>query len=264
MGMLSSKERWAYLIGPLREELSGAMASSPTQLSHPGFWAVGFMALHKPVMHPQLAVDYGLEGFLRIMLVHLTWDGSLCASLSLPWLCVCPFCHKGFSKRRFDLRMQLWTSFSITLDWCTNLLSFLSYMWSISHPRVVLECGIEICTRWNVSGYCHSVENGIWVIGAWLEGVWRAPKISVLLLGWFCLVDLFLLPLLLAAAEAKNRPMIFSCFQETAVSSGTWPPSRSQFADGSSCLLLKPESEWYLQKHCLTDLTQPSCCLILC
>lgn len=199
MGKVTSKERWAHLIGPLREELSGAMASSPTQLSHPGFWAVGFMALHKPVIHPQLAVDCGLEGLSEacVSTSDLGWF-PLCFTVSALIMCVCPSCPKGFSKRRFD-RMQLWSCFSITLDWYTNLLSFLSFMCSISHPRVVLKCASTICTRWNVSGYFPLVENGIWVIG---EGVWIAPKISVLLLGWFCLVDLFLLPLLLAAAHS--------------------------------------------------------------
>lgn len=57
---------------------------------------------------------------------------------------------------------------------------------------------------------------------------------------------------------ADNRPMILSCSQETAVSSGTWPPSRSPLGDGSSCLLLKPDSEgtWVS-----TGLTQPSAAL---
>lgn len=178
------------------------MTSSPTQLSHPGFWAGGFMALHKPVIQPQLTVAYGLESLSEdcVSSSDLGWF-PLCFTVSAWIFCVCPSCPKGFSKRRFD-RMQLCSCFSVPLDWCTNLLSFLSFMCSISHPRVVLECASGICTRWNVNGYCSPVENGIWVTGARLKGVWRAPRISVLLLGWFCLVDLLLLPLLLAAAHS--------------------------------------------------------------
>lgn len=166
MGRVSIKERWAHLIGPLREDLSGAVASSPTQLSHPGFWAVGFV-----VLHPQLAAACGLEGLSKECVSSFDlWWFPLCFTVSTWIMCVCPSCPKGFPKRRFDT-MQLCSCFSVTLDWSTNLLSFLSFMCSISHPRVVLECTSGICTRWNVSGYCPPVENGIWVIWALLEGV---------------------------------------------------------------------------------------------
>lgn len=248
MGRVWSKERWAHLIGALREELSRAMASSPPQQSHLSFWAVGFMALHRPVMHLQLAGACGLEGLSEdyVSSPDLGWF-PLCFTVSVWIMCVCPSCPKGFSKRRFN-RIQLC---SVPLDWSTNLLSFLSFMCSISHPRVVLECASGICTRGNVNGYCCPV--GSWVTGAQLKGVWRAPKISVLLLDgfawqiWSCCLCCLLLH------TAKSRP----CSQETAVSSGTWPPCRSGFADGSSCSLLKPNS-WVVLARALSALTWPS------
>lgn len=61
----------------------------------------------------------------------------------------------------------------------------------------------------------------------------KGPReLAVLLWVWFHLAD----PLLLVA---KNSLMILACSQEAAMSSGTRPPSRSHFAPGSSCLLLK-------------------------
>lgn len=82
---------------------------------------------------------------------------------------------------------------------------------------------------------------------------------------WFHLADLLLLSLLFAVDAAKNRLMTLACSQEAAMSSVTWPPSRSHFAAGSSCLLLKTDFEWGFVRALVSalPLTQPSCCLNL-
>lgn len=72
---------------------------------------------------------------------------------------------------------------------------------------------------------------------------------------WFRLADLLLPSLPFAAVDtAKNGLMILAFPQEAAVSSVTWPPSRSYFAAGSSCLLLKTDLEGDLREllcqHC--------------
>lgn len=106
-------------------------------------------------------------------------------------------------------------------------------------------------------GYCPP--NSEWSLGLWdLARVsLKGPLENTLYCCWvwFHLADLLLPSLLFAAVDtAKNRLMILACSQEAAVSSVTWPPSRSHFAAGSSCLLLKTDFEWDLREllcqHC--------------